>query len=836
MLALQILLRNWRGGQLRLVVGALVLAVTVVTSVSLLADRVEKALVNESASFLAADLVLEGNTRIAQDFIEKAQATGLRTALMMSFSSMVYHGDDMHLASIKAVESSYPLRGAIRHSDKPFSADPAAEQTVRTGPPVGEAWADARLLPLLRIELGDSIEFGDSRVKISRVLIEEPDSGSSFSLIGARILMHVEDVETAGVLLPGSRVKHRLLVAETGTGTAQVSAYRAWLEPQLSIHQRLITPDQAQARIAESIDSGRRFLLLAGSVGVVLAGIALALASHQFAIGERLQVGLYKSWGLSGSAIRRLYITYILAIGALGSAMGIALGALIQGLLVWLVRDWMPIDLPPASFRPWFTGMATGFLCLLGFMLPAIWHLPNLSAMTVLRQDVPVKSASTALRGGLGVLTIGLLLLWYSGNVAISMAILMAFAAIAAAAMGFGLTLLWLGQKVARHLGSIWRLALANLWRRRLQSLIQLLGFSGAIALLMIMAVIRTSLIDDLRLQFDEDTPNHFLYNVASYELQEVEALIEQRTLDNSGWFSMVRARIRQINGQDIEAEQLESHESLQRELNLSWAKNLPENNTMTSGDWWSSAPYNAAASPPTLPPLSIEEDLASELGLVIGDRITFSVGGLNFEARLANTRSVSWDDMTPNFYFLFPEGLLEGYPRTHMTSVYIPPSEKLILNDLLRNYPTLQVIELDKIIERVRTIVSQVTRGLEVMTLLILACGILVMFSAVSLSMSERLQESAILRTIGSSQRLILGVQCIEFTTLGVLAGLLAALGAETALLLIEHYLLQLPLTGHAWMWLVGPLSGGLLVGALGVSYSRKSVLLPPLDVLRRL
>ena len=173
---------------------------------------------------MAADLVLEGNTRIAPDFIERAQATGLRTALMMSFSSMVYHGDDMHLASIKAVESSYPLRGAIRHSDQPFSDDPAAEQTVRTGPPIGEAWADARLLPLLRIELGDSIEFGDSRVKISRVLIEEPDSGSSFSLIGARILMHVEDVETAGVLLPGSRVKHRLLVAESGTGTEQVTA------------------------------------------------------------------------------------------------------------------------------------------------------------------------------------------------------------------------------------------------------------------------------------------------------------------------------------------------------------------------------------------------------------------------------------------------------------------------------------------------------------------------------------------------------------------------------------------------------------------------------------
>lgn len=834
MLALRILLRNWRGGQLRLVLGALVLAVAVVTSVSLLADRVEKALINETSSFLAADLVIEGNARIAKKLVDRAQAIGLRTASMMTFSSVVYHADAMHLASIKAVESSYPLRGAVRHSGIAFSDDQTAIQTVRSGPPLGEAWADARLLPLLNIALGDFIEFGDIRLKVSRVLIEEPDSGGSFSLIGARILMHVDDVETAGVLLPGSRVKHRLLVAATGdTGSHEVAKYRDWAESNLTIHQKLITPDQAQARIADTIDSGRRFLLLAGSVGVVLAGIALALASHQFALGERLQVGLYKSWGLSGGGIRRLYMAYILAIGLLGSAMGVVVGAVVQELLVWLVRDWMPIDLPQAGLRPWFTGMATGFLCLLGFMLPAIWHLPDLSAMSVLRQDIPVKTMSTALRCVLGVLTSGLLLFWYSRSLIISIAMIAAFAAIAVAAMGVGLSLLWLGKLMAQYLGSIWRLALANLWRRRLQSLIQVLGFAGAIALLMIMTVIRTSLIDDLQLQFDEDTPNHFVYNVASYELAEVEALIDQRSLETSGWFSMVRARIRQINGEDIDAEQPDSHRSLQRELNLSWSSSVPDNNAITSGDWWRSA---AAPNREEPAPLSIEEDLAAELGLEIGDRMMFSVGGLNFEALVANTRSVNWDDMTPNFYFLFPEGVLEDYPRTHMTSIYIPPADKLILNDLLRNYPTLQVIELDKIIERVRTIVAQVTRGLEVMTLLILACGILVMFSAVSLSMSERLQESAILRTIGSSQRLILGVQWIEFTCLGILAGLLAALGAETALLLIQHYLLELPLTGHAWLWLVGPSSGGLLVGLLGVGYSRKTVLLPPLEVLRGL
>jgi len=202
----------------------------------------------------------------------------------------------------------------------------------------------------------------------------------------------------------------------------------------------------------------------------------------------------------------------------------------------------------------------------------------------------------------------------------------------------------------------------------------------------------------------------------------------------------------------------------------------------------------------------------------------------------MVGTRSLNWDNMTPNFYFLFPEGLLEEYPRTSMTSLYIPPEKKLLINDILRSYPTVQIIELDKIIDRIRTIVSQVTRGLEVMTLLILACGVLVMFAAVSLSMSERLQESAILRTLGSSKRLILGIQAIEFGGLGLMAGLLASGGAELSVAVLQRFIFDLPVTLHLWLWLVGPAVGALLVGCLGVVYSRKAVVQPPLEVLRSL
>ena len=837
MFSLRMLFRSWRGGELSLILWALVLAVAVVTSVSLLAERIERALTQESSSFLAADLVVRSSKEADPEWLDEANKRDIHTARLMSFASIVFYGDDLHLASIKAVEPSYPLRGSIKRSLIPFSRDPNVIESVNFGPAEGEVWVDARLLPLLNVNLGDSIDLGDQSLKISHILVEEPD-GSSYSFIGARVLMNYADVAAAGVVQPGSRITYRYLMAANNAG--DMVDYRAWLEPQLDVHDRLITPDQAQESIADTMNEGRRFLLLAGSIGVVLAGIALALASHHFASGQTKQVALLKSWGISATRVRQLYLQQSLWLGLLGSAAGLMVGFLFHHLLLLIVQEWLPISLPLAGFRPWVTGMATGLICLAGFTLPALWHLPSQSPLAVLRQDIVSPPISSAARVGLGVLAVAGLLLWYSNNVTVSVAILAGFGLTALASVAAGLVLLNLGMQYGRRLGSVWRLALANLWRRRNQSLIQMVGFSGAIALLMIMVVVRTSLIDQWRFQLAEDAPNHFLVNVAPYELDGVRDMVIDNNLETAGWYAMVRGRMVEIDGQPITEAQKDSHESFRRELNLSWTTDLPEGNKVEQGVWWDQLDLtkfeSVAKTGNSLAPVSLEEQLAGELGLSLGDRMTFSVGGLTFEAEMVGTRSLNWDNMTPNFYFLFPEGLLEEYPRTSMTSLYIPPEKKLLVNDILRSYPTVQVIELDKIIDRIRTIVSQVTRGLEVMTLLILACGVLVMFAAVSLSMSERLQESAILRTLGSSKRLILGIQAIEFGGLGLMAGLLASAGAELSVAVLQRFIFDLPVTLHLWLWLVGPVGGLILVGFLGVVYSRRAVVQPPLEVLRSL
>ena len=838
MLSLRMLIRSWRGGELGLILWSLILAVAVVTSVSLLAERIEKALTQESSSFLAADLVVRSSKEAPSEWLEEAARLNVSTAKIMGFASIVFFGDELHLASIKAVQDNYPLRGEIKRSTTPFTRDPNLIESVSYGPSKGEAWVDARLLPLLSIQLGDVIELGDITLKVSQILVEEPD-GSSYSFFGARVLMNYADIPASGVIQPGSRVTYRYLMA--ANDPRDFTDYRAWLEPQLDVHDRLITPDEAQASIADTMDKGRRFLLLAGSIGVVLASIALALASHHFASGQTKTVALLKSWGIPASRVRRLYFQQSLWMGLFGSLVGLVIGFLFHHLLLAIVREWLPIELPSAGLRPWITGLATGLLCLVGFTLPALWHLPSQSPLAVLRQDIIVKPLSSAVRVILGVTAIAGLLFWYSNNVYLTLAILVGFGATALASVVAGFALLRLAMNYGQRMGSIWRLALANLWRRRSQSLIQMVGFSGAIALLMIMVVVRTSLIDQWQFQLAEDAPNHFLVNVAPYELEGVRQLVDDNQLETEGWYAMVRGRMTEINDQLITEDQKDSHESFRRELNLSWTTELPEGNKVAKGQWWdadmlSDFSTKTNAQGQRIAPVSLEDELAGELGLELGDRITFSVGGLVFDAEIIGTRTLNWDNMTPNFYFLFPEGMLEEYPRTSMTSLYIPPGKKLLVNDILRGFPTVQVIELDKIIDRIRTIVSQVTRGLEVMTLLILGCGILVMFSAVSLSMSERLQESAILRTLGSSRRLILGIQAIEFTTLGVMAGLLASAGAELSVAMLQRFMFDLSFSMHLWLWYTGPILGGLMVGLLGVGYSRKAVMQPPLEVLRNL
>ena len=828
MLSWKLLKRDWKGGQLSLIAFSLILAVAVVTSIAMVADRVEKALNRETSSFLAADLVVNSSKVFSASYLQQAKEKNLQTAKILQFSSMLFNGDESNLASVKAVENAYPLRGKLTVSDVAFTADESDWEKTTDTPKPGEVWVGERLMPLLNIKLGDEVEIGQAKLKATKIIVSEPDGAIGFSAFGARVLMNMADIESSKVIQPGSRVQYKLLLAGE---ERDINEFSQWVKAQESPHERIITPRDSQENLQSTLDKGRQFLLLAGSVGVMLAAIALALASNRYAQRHINQVALLKSWGQSARQVRRLYVLQCSILAFIATLIGLAIGWVIHEVLMRSVSELLPQGIPKAGYKPLLTAFVTGISCLLGFALPALWHLPTVSPLRVLRRDVDVSLASYSTRFLIGFSIIFLLVVWYSESLSLAIYFLGGLLTVSLVTGLFGYFILALGKSVAHWAGSSWKLALANLWRRRSQTLLQMVAFSSTILLLLVMLTVRTSLIDDWTAKMPDDAPNHFVVNVAPYEVDPVDALLKKESFESQSWYSLVRARLTQINGVNLTEEQQRNSESVRREVNLSTSDELPLDNKIVEGKWWNELNGSAIEKG-----VSIEEEVARDLNLQLGDSVTFSVGGQNLLSKITSIRSLKWENMQPNFYFLFPKGVLNNYPNMSITSVYIPRQKKTVVNDVLKLYPTIAVIDLDEIINTIKKIIDKVTLGLELILLLVLVCGSVVMFAAISSSFDERQQESAILRTLGSSRNTILSVLGIEFFLLGLLSGLIAAIGAEAVIYLLQTYMFRIPHEFHPNIWLLGPIGGALLIGLLGLWRSREIVTVPPLQSLRAL
>ena len=836
----KLLWRDWRGGQLNLVISALVLAVMVVTAVSLFADRVERGLNQQISSFLASDLAVRGGIEISQEYRDKASDLSLATADTASFRSMVFAGDNNHLASVKAVSSAYPLRGEIELSDNLKQGNPYLHSN---GPAIGEAWIEPRVFNLLNIAIGDKIEVGYLSLTVTNLIVNEPDRGSGFGAAGGRVMINIDDLPASQLIRPGSRIGYRLLMSGDNQS---IEAYQAWyLEREQALkksseikHFRLVTPENAEEQLADAMQRGRAFLLLSGTIGVLLAGLAMALASQRYAGRLTDQVALMKAWGQSSSAIRRSQFSRLFLIAVVSTILGMMLGWLSHFLLLEVAKGLLNVELPAPSARPWLVALITGFVCVLGFALPALWHLPMIAPLRVLRRDLPDSLLGQGKRLIIGVSALFLLTYWYSGSIVTSLLFLAALFALFGVSALVALQFLKLVQGLGNWQGSFVRLGLANLWRRRGQTMVQLVGFSTTLMLLLIVTGMRTNLIAEWQEQLPDDTPSHFVYNVADREVDDVKQLLADAQVSTTDWYPMVRGRLVAINDEAISRERMSRSDGLSREVNFTQTTDLPLQNEIVDGEWWQSAPSELE--------FSMEERVAQEIGVGVGDNIEFSIGGIKFTAKLASIRSVNWQSMTPNFYVVFYPGALDKYAPNWVTAVRgakVVAAERGALvkqapfvSAMVQNFPTAVVIELGDIIGRIRDVINRVTQGLELILLLVLLCGALVLFAAIGVSYDERLRESAILRTLGSSKKIIVGALAIEYATLGAIAGVIASVGAEIVLYFVQRNVFDLVPQWHPNLWFLGIVSGALLITVLGLLRSKDIISVPPLQSLRQL
>ncbi len=825
--AFKFLWRNWRSGEIKVLAAALALAVAVVTAIAVFADRMEQSLVRQSSSYLAADRVVEGRYVIPEPWLQQPKRYDLKQTRIAEFSSMVFYDEEMQLASVKAVGDGYPLRGKLAVSHQPFALDDGV--FIAEGiPQLGEVWVDSRLLPLMNLNLGDSITIGNRDFVISQVLIREPDATNSFAVLGPRVMMNLNDLSSTGVILPGSRVTYRWLIAGEKNN---IKRFENWLQTEITDHHRLISLQDAQQNIGAALDRGTRFLMLAGMIGVLLAGVAISIASQQFSFRHIDQVALMKSLGVSALQVRAIYFLQLVLLGIFASLIGVLLGEVIQQIITASIASLFKVVLLPASFWVYGVGFATGLLCLLGFALPPLWHLPKVSPLKVIRRELEASNIATWLKGLLGAVTLIVFIGFYSNDIGLTLSLMGGLSVVILSSTVLANFLLSLGQQLGSRAGSIWRLALSNLRRYQGQSITQIIVFACALMLLMVVFSMRTSLIDEWRLQLPEDAPNHFILNIASSETAEVKSLFIKNDFIVSPIYPMVLARLMKKNDYTYKEEDRDLSNVLRRELNLSWAEEMAPDNQLVEGEWWDSWSGKVLSTG-----VSIELDVAEELDIKIGDIVSFSLGGLTLEAEVASFRIVDWNAMTPNFYFLFSPGALDNYSPNYLTSLYLAPENKTFINQLLREFPTIVVLEVDRIIERIRAIVEQVSRSIELVLWLVLVGGMLVLIAAVNASMASRLQEAGLLRALGSGRNLILGSLCVEFSVMGFFAGVIAVFGAETLLLGLQYFVFDQAIRPHYILWYSGPLLGALFIGILGLTACRKVVTVPPSVVLREL
>lgn len=821
-LAARQLLRDARAGELRVLFFALLVAVAASSAIGYFSARLNDAMLLRASEFLAADLRLSGSSPASQEQIDTGLKLGLDHAQAVEFSSVVAAQEGIQLASVKAANSLYPLRGELRSA-----AEPYAPEEVGSGPRPGEVWAEARLMVALNLKIGDELEIGAKTLRLSRVLTYDPDTAGDFYSLTPRVLMHLDDLAATEVVQPGSRVRFR----ELWRGDANaLAAYRQAVEASLEPNQRLDDARDGNRQVGGALGRAERYLNLASLAAVLLAGVAVALSAARFAARRFDASALLRCLGLSRREALALFGLQLALLGLIACLIGALLGWAGQHVLFYLLRGLIPDDLPPADLWPALAGMATGLVALAGFALPPLAALGRVPPLRVLRRDMLPVPASSWLVYGAALIALGLIMWRLSLDLRLTLALL-GGGLLAALLLG-GLLLLGLQslRRLLQRAALPWRLGLGQLLRHPLAAAGQALAFGLILLAMALIALLRGELLDTWQDQLPEDAPNHFALNVLPAERDAFAARLAELSPHPAPLYPVVPGRLIMINGEPVR--QLVTKESrgeraIQRDLSLTWAEDLPSDNLITAGNWW------GAAHASELPGVSVESELAESLQLKLGDQLRFNVGGIERDAQVTSLRQVDWDSFQPNFYMIFEPQTLQDLPATYLTSFYLPPGQDAELVALSRAFPSVTLLQVDALLAQLRSILAQVTLAIEYVLLFVLAAGITVLLAGLQATLDERIRQGALLRALGAERKLLISARRAEFGLLGAAAGLLAALGCELVSFLLYRYAFDMSWQPHPWLLLL-PLIGALLIGLAGVLGTRRALNASPLSVLR--
>lgn len=807
----RMLVRDLRAGELTVLGLSLLLAVTALGSVALLGDRVASSVVLESRRILGGDVLLTSDHPWSADWHQAAHDQGLALAESITFPSMATAHEQAVLAEIKAVTANYPLRGHLRKADQLNMPDGETGQV----PLPGTVWLDERLMSGLDARVGETLRLGNRSLVIAAVLTQEPDRGFNVFAIAPRLLLNRNDLDSTGLIGFGSRVNYRLHLA--GPDKA-IATFRQWAEPRLRRGEKLETLDNVRPEVRNLLDKADRFLRLAALMAVILAAVAMGLATDRYIRRHLDGCTVLRCLGAGGGQVVLIHGGEFLVFGILVTALGSLLGYGVQTVLVSLLSGLVATQLPAPGWQAWFQTVLVGLVLVVGFALPPLLRLRRVPAVRVLRREWEEPDGGSRLAALAGFSALAALMRWIAADWQLWWVVMggFALAILLYGAMGWlGLRLLYRVGRGGRGTGGGlgWRYGVANLNRHLRATLIQWVALGLGITALLVLTVAKGDLVDVWQSRIPGDAPNRFIVNIQPEQRLGILEFFRQQGLPVPKLEPMIRGRLVAVNGHDITADSYAEDRAkrlVEREFNLSWTDRLPPGNTVSAGRWHGGGTKDSKQ-------FSVEQGLAETLGLKLGDRLTYDVAGSRFEATITSLRKLDWDSMRVNFFVITPPGVLADYPTSYITSFHLPEGRQDAVTALIRAFPNLTLIDVSAVVKQLQDTLAQVSQAVQLVFGFALLAGVAVLYGALQTTADERSRELAVLRALGAKRRNLINILLAEFFVLGLGAGLLASLGAAALATLLARQVLHLEYLPTFSLLLTGPLIGLVVVVSAG-------------------
>nr|MBA2484474.1 FtsX-like permease family protein [Nitrosomonas sp.] len=668
-----------------------------------------------------------------------------------------------------------------------------------------------------------------TQLSVAALIMREPDYSVSFMNLGSRLMINAADLPATELVQPASRISYRLLIA----GKAEaVETFRNWVKNQLVPGQRIEGIRDARPEIKAALERAEKFLSLAALASVVLAAAAVALAVRRFTLRHLDGCAVMRSLGASQAGLLSLYLYYFIALGIIASTLGCLVGFAAQEFLAYWLSGLVETALPWPSLLPAAHGLLVGMVLLLGFALPPLLNLRSVPALRVLRRDIGLPNTRSLSGYGLGLVALSLLFLWKADDVRLGLYIIFGFVSAVAIFGLFSWLLVKLLSGMRHQAGGAWRYGIANIRRRAISSVVQVVALGLGLMAILVLTLIRDDLLYEWQASLPPDAPNRFLVNIQDDQLQLLEDFFQRHQIEQPPLYPMVRARLIEINGRKILPEDFadpHAERHVRREFNLSWSSEMQQDNQIIEGNWWGEEDAGE-------PIISMEEGIARTLGIGLGDQLTYAAADNEITVTVTSLRKVEWDTFRVNFFVISPPGLLEKFPKTYVNSFHVTPSQENIMHELVRTFPNFIVIDVTAVIKQVQHMIEQVSNAIEFVFLFTLLAGFAVLYAAIAATQDERIYEAAIFRTLGAKQKQLTYAWAAEFALLGGLVGLFAAAGASVLGAVIGSYALHLTYTFNPWIWTTGILTGVIGVTIAGLIGTRSSLSKPPLLTLRKI